>query len=43
MTLTLLIPKIEIGVFMIQLTQQGNVHILTIDAPEGNAFDEKYT
>ncbi len=26
---------------MIQLTQQGNVHILTIDAPEGNAFDEK--
>lgn len=26
---------------MIQLTKQGNVHILAIDAPEGNAFDEK--
>jgi len=26
---------------MIQLTQQGDIHIITIDAPEGNAVDEK--
>ncbi len=26
---------------MIELTKQGNVHILTVDAPDGNAFDEK--
>ena len=27
--------------FMIQLSHQGNIHILAINAPEGKAVDEK--